>query len=88
MKIKSGFLLREVAGSFVVVAIEDKAKEFNGLINLNETGAFIWKQLEKDTDENAVVAALLREYDVTEEVARQSVNEFVTKLRDTKLIDE
>ena len=47
MKIKDGFILREVAGSFVVVAVGKRAGEFNGVINLNQTSAFMWRMLEK-----------------------------------------
>ena len=44
MKIKQGFMLREVAGNYVVVAVGEASKKFNGVINLNESGAFIWKK--------------------------------------------
>ena len=47
MKIKKGFILLEVAGSNVVVCVDGELS-FNGMITLNETGAFIWKQLEKE----------------------------------------
>ena len=48
MKIKQGFILREVAGSYLVVAVGEAVKRFNGVINLNETGAFLWRLLEKE----------------------------------------
>lgn len=85
MKIKDGFILREVAGSFIVVAVGDRVKEFNGVINLNDTGAFIWKTMEKDVSEEDVVEALKKEYDVSEEVAKDGVNKFITKMKEAKL---
>ena len=42
MKIKEGFILREVAGNYIVVAVGSAVKQFNGVITLNETGAFLW----------------------------------------------
>ena len=49
MKIKEGYLLREVAGSNIVVPVGSGNMDFSGVITLNEVGSFIWKQLEKDT---------------------------------------
>ena len=44
MKIKEGFILRNVAGSFVVVPVGDATIDFNGMMNLNETGAFLFEK--------------------------------------------
>ena len=70
MIIKQGFMLREVAGNFVVVAIGEASKKFNGVINLNESGAFLWKQLTKEVTKEQLLEALLNEYDVSEEIAK------------------
>ena len=51
-------------------------------IFLNETGKFLWERLEKGTDEEALVAALLGEYDVDEQTARKHVALFVGKLNE------
>ena len=76
MKIKKGFILREVAGNNIVVAVGDAVKSFNGVINVNETGAFLWKLLENDTTEEKLVTALLEEYDVDEELAKKELKTF------------
>ena len=86
MKIKDGFIIREVAGSYVVVAVGNVAKEFSGIINLNETGAFLWKALEQGATEEELIAKLLEEYDVDEATARADVAAFVTKLQENKLV--
>ena len=86
MKIKNGFILREVAGSYLVVAVGEAVKTFKGIINLNETGAFLWKQLEKDSTEEDLVKALTAEYEVAEETAKEDVKLFVQKLQEAQLI--
>ena len=43
MKIKNGFVVRKVGGESVVVPVGEMSKEFHGMINLNETGAFLWE---------------------------------------------
>lgn len=80
MKLKDGFLLRNMAGSNVVIPIGQRAVDMNGMITLNETGAFIWKQLEQGKNEDEIVAAILETYDVEESHARACVATFLRKL--------
>ena len=61
-------------------------KLFNGMINLNETGAFLWRILEKGATEEEAVAELLKEYDVDEETAKADVKAFVSKLTEAGLL--
>ena len=86
MKIKDGFVLREVAGSFIVVAVGEAVKTFNGLINLNETGAFLGRILEKGAEKEDLIAQLLAEYEVDEKTAASDVDNFINKLSEAKLV--
>ena len=81
MKIKDGFILRSVAGQTVVLPTGDEL-DLNMMITLNETGTFLWERLQQDTDEAALVSALLAEYDVDEATAAKAVAGFVVKLND------
>ena len=86
MKIKDGFILREVAGSYLVVAVGNAVKEFGGIVNLNETGAFLWRLLEKSSTESEMVDALLNEYEVDRETVEKADKAFVEKLTEAKLV--
>ncbi len=77
MKIKNGFVVREVGGESVVVPVGEMSKTFHGMINLNETGAFLWKFFSQDHSIDEGVAALLEEYDVEESLARADVEKFM-----------
>ena len=88
MKIKTGFMLRSVAGQNVVVPVGSAAIDFNGMINLNESGAFLWKTLESGATEAELVSALLAEYDAPEDIARRDVAAFIKKMKEANLIDE
>lgn len=79
MKIKEGFILRQVVGQTVALPM-DAELNLNMMITLNETGAFLWEHLQTETDEDALVAALLGEYEVDEATARASVRKFVETL--------
>lgn len=87
MKIKKGFVLRELAGSYVVVAVGAAAKEFNGVIKLNKTGAFLWRILQNGSDEESLVSAMLQEYDIDSETAKNDVFAFVKKIQDAGLVE-
>ncbi len=87
MKIKQGFLLRRMADQFVVVAVGAAAQEFPGMMRLNGSGAFIWKQLEREVDENTVIRSVLEEYDVPEEQAAADVRRWIAQLRETGALD-
>ena len=80
MKIKEGFMLRQVAGQHIVMPLGQKALDFNCAITLNESGAFLWSVLEKGVaDKNELLSKLLEEYDVEENVALQDIDAFLKK---------
>lgn len=80
MKIKEGYLLHTISGQRVVLPSGGEL-DLNVMITLNETGAFLWELLQSETDEAALVNALLGEYDVDEETAAKCVAVFVENLR-------
>ena len=88
MKTKQGFMLRNIAGKDIVVAVGEAAMDFNGMITLNETGAFLWKLLEKGAQYDELVSALLSEYDVDEPTAKDGIDKFLETARGAALLDE
>ncbi len=86
MKIKENFMLRKVADCFVVVPVGAAVSEFNGMINLNDVGAFLWQLLENETTEEDVVKALLEQYDVDEATAAADVAKFISELKNADLL--
>ena len=86
MKLKEGFVLREVAGKTVALPTSGEL-DLNMMITLNGTGAFLWEKLQNETDENGLVAALLAEYDVDEATARRSVAAFTAKLKENGFLE-
>lgn len=87
MKLKEGFILREVAGSTVVVPTGTDLN-LNGMITLNDTGKTLWVALTDGADIDQLVAALLAEYDVDEATARAGAEAFVTKLKEHGFLEE
>jgi hypothetical protein len=86
LKIKDGFMLREVAGQWVVVPLGERVVEFNGIMTLSESGALLWKVLENEVAEEELTEAIIKEYDIDRETAEADVREFVNVLKEKSLI--
>lgn len=81
MKLKEGFLLREIAGETVVLPAGDDL-DLNMMITLNGTAKFLWEQLQEEIAEDALVEKLLAEYEIDAQGAKVHVHEFVEKLNE------
>ena len=81
MKLKNGFVLKEIAGECVVVAV-DEALDLNGMITLNATAKTMWLLLAKGADREELIKALTDEYDVSRELAAEAVDRFTSKLEE------
>ncbi len=87
MKIKEGFILRDIAGSWVVVPLGKKVVEFNGMMTLNESGALLWKKLQDGAEIDELISSLLDEYIIDEPTARADVQEFVNSIKSRGLLE-
>lgn len=81
MKLKAGFILRTVAGETVALPTGG-VTNFDMMITLNDTGRFLWELLEKGAEKEELVDALLKEYDVSKELAQESVDAFTARLKE------
>lgn len=81
MKIKNGFVRREVAGTYVVVSVGMQDNNFNGMIKLNETSNFLWEKLENGAERDELVYLMTEEYDVDTAIASKDVDNFITELK-------
>ena len=80
MRIKNGFRLREICGTYVVVPEGLELVNFNKMLSLNETAAYLWQAVAgKDFDAASLSKLLLEHYDVEEEVARRDAEALLAK---------
>lgn len=87
MKLKPDFVLRQIAENWVVIPVGEQMLNKPGILTTNQSGAFLWKLLEQDVTPEQLLKAMLSEYDVSPEIARQDINEFLEKLRDAGCIE-
>ncbi len=88
MKIKEGFVLRTIGDNYMVVGEGLARIDFNKIVSLNSTAAYLWKNvLGKDFDAQTLTGLLLKEYDVDEATALKDAEALVQKWVDSGLIE-
>lgn len=75
--IKDGYILREIAGEFAIIPVDEECLISNAVMIPNETAVFIWKQFQEPCSIEDVVSECSREYDASEDVIRADVYRFV-----------
>lgn len=82
MKIKEGFIIKKLGIGYIVVTVGDASKDFNGVIRLNETGAFLWQSIQDGADsrEKLIQAMLDRYKDLDQEIAEKDLDEFLGRV--------
>lgn len=88
MKIKNGFVLREVAGKAVVIAVGEASKSFHGMINLNGTGRDIWQGISDRKSVEEIATKLTKDYEVDFEKAKQDTEKMIGTMREAGILEE
>ena len=89
MRIKQGFVLREVCGERVIVGEGLSAINFGKRLALNETAAWLWQQALAmgDFTIEALAEKLCEEYDVTPDVAKTDVAQMVAEWQNVGVVE-
>ena len=87
MKIKEGYVLRQVMGNYVVIATGEESRNFHGMVKLNETAANIWTYISEGKSEDEIVTAMVEEYEVEEEKLRDDVRKTIEILEAQGLVE-
>ena len=86
MQIKDNYVLTKVVDSYIAVPVGSGNVDLNTIISLNETGAFIWNLMKEDIEKEAVIEAMLNEYDVNREQAEADVEKFISQIKEADLL--
>lgn len=87
MKIKEGFLLRELMGEYIVMPVWENAVAYGGAVALNDVSAFVFKALNNPIGYDDILQMILDEYDVDEATARADLDELLEKLNSVNLLE-
>lgn len=83
---KNKFLLKEVAGEYLLVPLGSSSTQFNSMITMNETGAFIWKRLDNGMSTKKIAEEMILEYNVSLERAESDIIKFKSYLESKKVL--
>lgn len=88
MKIKNGFKMRDVCGSYVVLANGMEHRNYNKMINLNASAAYLWKAVcDKEFTQDMLVELLTAEYDVSAETAWADVQKLIEDWKNAGVLE-
>jgi len=88
MRIKNGFVLREICGEKVVSGEGANVVDFTKLIRLNETSAYLWNEIQgKEFDAQMLADLLCERYEVAPEVALADCEVLVSKMVEAGIIE-
>jgi len=85
---KGDVVTRSIAGETLLVPIRDKLADMEQLIVLDGTGAFIWEKIDGRATIKEICDALMADYEVDEQQAKNDVSEFIAQLKEADLIEE
>ena len=87
MKIKKGFVVREVAGKSVVIALGEASKSFKGMIELNGMARVIWDMLAEGKESAEIIESIIAEYDVDRDTVTRDVDRFIEELKGANVFE-
>lgn len=93
MRTIEGFKLRKLGNEYILVGESMKLINFNKMITLNETAAFLWKQAEQLSvergafDANSLCKALCEEYEVSPEQAMTDVENTIQSWVEAEVLE-
>ena len=88
MRVKQGFVVRDVGGKKYAVPTGVVARSFKGMLSLNNMGAVIFEFLQTHTTKEEIVSKILAEYDAPQSVVDADVTNFITQLKRIDVIED
>ena len=81
MRIKDGFIKKQILDDMVVVATGEAGKDFEGLVRLNETASFIWDEVSQGKSLDQITKDMVDRYEVDEDQARQDASGVIEEMK-------
>ena len=88
MKARGGFILRYIAGEYLLAPVGENIKTFDGVAVMNELSAFLWERLQKDVSRQELLNAILEEYDVDAETCERDLDAVLKDMLEMGVIGE
>lgn len=73
MKLKDGFLLKEIAGEYALFPVGQNIVDFRNIVAVNETGRFVVEKLQTELSYQELLADFLKEYEAADENEKEQM---------------
>lgn len=87
-QVNSGYVVRQIADEFLLIPVKLQEAGEPQLAIMNETGKFLWEQLQNGCTVEALLRSMTEEYQVSEKEAMADIMEFLKDLKERKLLQE
>ena len=87
-RIKSGYVLREIAGEYALIPVDMDGPFTNAIMAPNDSAVFLWKAFQQPSTIEDVVRKGIQEYDTTEETIRNATHRFVEDTLKYHILEE
>lgn len=88
MKIREGFILKKIGDERVILALGAASRYLNGIVKLNDTGAFLWEEIEKGSDRDKLVQTFADKFSISAEQAQKDVDGFLDMLKGANCFED
>ncbi|MCW3805981.1 PqqD family protein [Plebeiibacterium marinum] len=83
-----GFVEKAIGSEKVLVPLSDNVADMNHVLTLNEVGTFLYDGIDGEKSLDEIFSLLLEEYDVTAEVAKRDIEQFIDETVNKGIIIE
>ncbi len=80
MKIRDGIVLKNICGTWLLIAAGETSEHCKYVREVNDTFAWYWKEIEQGRTKEEIVADTLERFDVSEELVRSDIEEYIRSL--------
>ena len=88
MKVRDGFVLRNLVGEKMLMPTGDNVANFRGTVLMNELSAFVWEKLQEASSKEELLSEILDVYDIDEETAAADLEGLLNELLQLGVIEE
>ncbi len=81
MKINNNFMLKKVAGEYMIIPTGNNNVNFSKIFNINETGAFIFEKLKDGKNKEDILELMSKEYNASKDILKNDIEEFIDELK-------
>jgi hypothetical protein len=83
----SSVVTRKTGNEYILVPVTDNIADMDSVYTLNETGAFIWEQIDGKKPVEEIIDLVTREYETDKETAVKDVFDFIDRMQNFLMIN-